>query len=91
VFRVWVPAHRSITVTVQADSRLHLALWGPRTRTVFEHGAARRRDLVASRGPGRRLQISASIGGGRGVIAYIDAWVDKTSLTGSFSLNARLH
>jgi Subtilase family len=91
VFRAWVPAHRSITVNVRGGRKVHLALWGPRTRTVFERGAALRRDLIASKGPGRTLRISAVNGARRGVLAYVDVWVGKNTLNSAFSLGARLH
>jgi len=48
VYRVWVPAGQTVTVTVSARAKLALQLWRPTTRTVQEQGAAKRRDLAAT-------------------------------------------
>jgi subtilisin family serine protease len=47
VYRLWVPAHKSATVTVRGDANVDLDAWAPSTRTVAEKGAALKRHLVA--------------------------------------------
>jgi hypothetical protein len=57
IYRVAVPAHRTLTAAMTPSANLTLALWGPRTKTVFEHGAALKRDLLAgSSKPGRAAE-----------------------------------
>jgi hypothetical protein len=90
LFRVWVPAHRTIAVNISSDSRVNLALWGPKTRTVFERGAARRRDLVSARGPGKALRVVGVNSGKKGVVAYIDTWLGKQSPDAAYSIRVRL-
>jgi hypothetical protein len=46
VYRVWVPGRRRVTATLQANGNAQLAGWAPKTKTVFERGAALTRDLV---------------------------------------------
>ena len=46
VYRVKVPAHAPLTVTMKPDANVNLELWGPLTATVAETGTARRRDLL---------------------------------------------
>jgi hypothetical protein len=47
VYRVWVAGRRATAITILPTADLDLALWGPRTESVFEGGSARRRDLKA--------------------------------------------
>jgi subtilisin family serine protease len=47
VYRVWVPAHSRIAAGARSSHNVNLALWGPRTRSVYERGASLRRDLLA--------------------------------------------
>jgi hypothetical protein len=90
VFRVWVPAHRTLRIQIHATPRVHLALWGPKTPTVYERGAALRRDLIASRPAAKNPLITARNSGRSGVLAYVDVWVDKTVLTAGYTLSAQL-
>jgi hypothetical protein len=53
VYRIWVPGHRTAVVALQpSGGDVDLALWGPRTVSVLEGGAAFRRDF---RGLSQRL------------------------------------
>jgi Subtilase family len=47
VYRVWVAGRRSTAITITPTADLDLAAWAPQTSSVFETGAARRRDLKA--------------------------------------------
>jgi hypothetical protein len=48
LYRVWVPGHRTLVATLRPNGDAQVAAWGPKTRTVFERGAALKRDLVAA-------------------------------------------
>ena len=90
VFRVALPPHSRLRVQVSASARTSLELWGPKTRTVYEKGAAKRRDLLAARGPSRKPHVSATNSGGKTVVAYVDAYLGKGVLDGRYSLRASL-
>ncbi len=46
VYRVWVPAHRSVSMSVRGSANVDLEGWRATTRSVTEKGAALRRDLA---------------------------------------------
>ena len=48
VYRVWVPAGKTVTATVHGTYNVDLEAWRPSTQSVTETGAAARRDLVGS-------------------------------------------
>ena len=50
VYRVWVPARRSVRVALRGPGA-GLELWASRTRSVFEGGSAAKRDLLGVRRP----------------------------------------
>src|SRR5581483_6521755 len=52
VYRIWVPAHRTVRVTVASEGRAAVRIWGPLTVSVNEGVKARRRDLRGPRGRG---------------------------------------
>ena len=57
VYRVWVPARSVLTATVRPRANVTVTAWRPTTRSVFEKGAVRRRDLIAtSAKAGTRLE-----------------------------------
>jgi hypothetical protein len=76
VYRIWVPGRRTVVATLRPNGDAQLALWGPRTKTVFERGAALSRDLIATsrrRGSARevvRVQNKAR----RGRYVYLDVF-----------------
>ena len=45
LYRIWVPPHRVVRVSVAADGEATARIWGPQTVSVNESLAARRRDL----------------------------------------------
>jgi subtilisin family serine protease len=81
VYRVWVPGRRITTVTLTPTADVDLALWGPRTSSVFESGSARRRDLRAlSERPGtRRETVRLKNVGKRGSYHYVEAAVGAST------------
>jgi subtilisin family serine protease len=63
IYRIWVPAHRTVHARVTSGSRLAAArIWGPKTVSIDEGLFARRRDL---KGP----SITA---GAQGFAAYVE-------------------
>jgi hypothetical protein len=62
LYRIWVPAHRTVRVQVSAAGRAAARIWGSQTVSVNEGLAARRRDL---KGP----SIKA---GKKGLAAYVE-------------------
>jgi hypothetical protein len=48
LYRLWVPAGRSVTVSARSAPSVRIRVWGPTTRSIEETGAAARRDLAAS-------------------------------------------
>ena len=53
VYRIWIPGRRSASIALQpSGGDVDLAAWGPRTKSVLETGAARKRDF---RGLSERL------------------------------------
>jgi Subtilase family len=76
VYRVWVPGRRVTTITLAPNADADLALWGPRTFSVFEGGAARKRDLrgFSERSGTRRETVRVRNVGRRGSYYYVEAY-----------------
>jgi hypothetical protein len=93
VYRVWVPGRSEVAATIRPDATANVdaALWAPTTSNVFERGAARRRDLVASSGrPGsRRELIQVENTTGRGYFAYLDVFPGRGIRSAAYSLGIR--
>lgn len=79
LYRIWVPAHRTVRVAVAAGGDAAARIWGPQTVSVGEGVAARRRDL---KGP----QMS---GGNRGSAAYVEVLPTGKSVLASYVLTVR--
>ena len=78
IYRIWVPAHETVRVKVSSGSRAAAArIWGPKTLSVNEGIAARRRDL---RGP----SITA---GKTGMQAYAEVLLTGSSSTATYVLS----
>jgi subtilisin family serine protease len=90
VYRVALPPHSRLRVRVSASAETNVELWGPKTRTVYEKGAAKRRDLIAGRGPSRTPQVSATNSSGKTRVVYVDVYLGKGVFDGSYSLHASL-
>ena len=76
MYRIWVPAHRTVRVKVTADGRAAARIWGPQTSSVNEGITARRRDL---RGPSIRAA-------GKGFAAYVEVLLTGRSTTAGYVL-----
>jgi hypothetical protein len=62
LYRIWVPAHRTIHLRVSGGGRVAARIWGPQTVSIDESIRPRRRDL---RGPTIRA-------GAKGEPAYVE-------------------
>jgi subtilisin family serine protease len=76
VYRIWVPAHRTVRVQVNAGGRAAARIWGPETNSIDEKLAGRRRDL---RGPRVRA-------GKHGFPAYVEVLLTGRSPSASYVL-----
>ncbi|HZT45721.1 MAG TPA: S8 family serine peptidase [Gaiellaceae bacterium] len=76
VYRIWVPAHRTVRVTVASEGRAAVRIWGPLTVSVNEGVKARRRDL---RGPRVRAN-------GAGFWAYAEVLLTGRSRDATYTL-----
>jgi hypothetical protein len=77
IYRIWIPAHRTVRVNVSSGGRAAARIWGPKTVSVTEGIAARRRDL---RGP----SITA---GKSGMQAYAEVLLTGSSSTANYVLS----
>jgi hypothetical protein len=80
VYRIWVPPRRTVRVGVAAAGRAVARIWGPRTRTVAERGAERRRDLL---GPEARADA-------RGFSAYVEVLPARRVGNARYTLSVRV-
>ncbi len=81
VYRVNVPAHSVLTVTMKPAANLNLRLWGPRTRSVTENGIDRLDDLLAdsSRTGAQAEAVRWTNRGKKAVVVYADVFFPPTS------------
>jgi Subtilase family len=89
VYRVWIPGRRTVTATVKPTADVRAALWAPGTKSVFEAGASRRRDLLASNAQrgGHKLRITNKRT--RGYFAYLDLFLGRKVSSASYQLSIR--
>jgi hypothetical protein len=88
IYRIWLPANRAVTVRVKGDRNIDLAVWGPRTATVFERGAAQRRDLLAfSTHRGTTVEKVVLKGKrARNTFGYADAYLPQKVADASYTI-----
>jgi hypothetical protein len=88
VYRAYVPAHGRLTVTLRPSANVDLEVWGPRTSTVFERGAAAKRDLLGmSAHRGARTERVILRGRGAGQYVYVDAFLGKGVRDAGYTLS----
>jgi hypothetical protein len=88
VYRVWLPAKGRLVVTVRPSANVSLQVWGRRTRTVFERGAAAARDLLGtSAHAGSRFERVTVKGRGTGQFVYVDVLLPKGVAQAPYSLS----
>ena len=79
LYRVWVPPHRRVRVSVSAGGDAVAHLWGPRTYTVDEPPALRKRDFMGS----------SITGGAVGRYAYAEVVLSGGSASATYVLSVR--
>jgi hypothetical protein len=88
LYRLWLPAKGKIVVTVRPNANVQLEIWGKKTITVFERGAAAKRDLLGtSAHAGARFERITLKGRGVGQFVYADVFLPKTVLQASYTLS----
>jgi Subtilase family len=88
VYRAWLPARGKLVVTVRPSANVSLEIWGQKTRTVFERGAAARRDLIGvSAHGGRRFERVTVKGRGVGQFVYVDVFLPKNVVQASYTVS----
>ena len=88
VYRFWVPAGKVVTAAVRPTANVSVSVWRTGTRSVFERGTRRRRDLVTtSARPGGRPEIvRVENKGRRGFFAYVDVFTARGVRSAQYSL-----
>ena len=87
VYRVWAPHGRRVTVTVEPAAGVDLALWGPRTRSVYERGTEQRRDLIAvSRHLGTSEERVVLARHRPSAFVYVDVALSRAAAGASYTL-----
>jgi hypothetical protein len=88
VYRILLPPRGQVRVTVRPTANVNLEIWGTQTRTVFERGAAARRDLLGSSAhAGKRFERVTLKGRGSPQYVYVDVFLPKTSVQAGYSLS----
>ena len=88
VYRIYLPAKGKVVVTVRPNANVSLELWGKKTTTVFEQGAAAKRDLLGvSAHAGARFERITLTGRGSAQFVYADVFLPKTGVQASYSLS----
>lgn len=79
VYRVFVPAGRSLRITVTPDTDVDLDVWKSTATSVFLNGAARTRNLLASSGKKGKAaeRVSVRNRAKTGFYAYLDVYLPR--------------
>ena len=88
VYRFWVPARREVTAVVKPTSDVSVAAWAVGTRSVYERGRAKARDLLSAsaRRGGRTETVRIENARDRGFYAYLDVFPAKGARSSRYSL-----
>ena len=89
VYRFWVPARREVVATVRPTADVTVAAWATGTRSVYERGRARRRDLIAAsaqRG-GRTETVRIENARRRGFFAYLDVFPARRTRSARYTVS----
>ncbi|MDX6511122.1 MAG: thermitase [Gaiellaceae bacterium] len=89
VYRVWVPAHKIVTVSTHASDNVDLEVWRSATRSVGESGAAAKRDLAAASAKKGTATDSVAVKNGtaRGAYYYADVFPGAKVGDATYTLN----
>ena len=79
VYRLYVPAGRTVQVTVTPDTDVDVDVWKPTASSVFLRGAARRRNLLATSGRDGRAAERVPVRNRTkaGFYAYLDVYLPR--------------
>jgi subtilisin family serine protease len=77
LYRIWVPAHKIVRVSVSSGGRATARIWGSQTVSVNEGLAARRRDLK-----GQSIRATT-----RGFAAYVEVLLTGRTTDASYTLS----
>ena len=77
VYRVWVPARRTVVVTVRSRRDVDVELWRAGTPTVYVKGAKRRRFLIDGSYTRGTDTVAVDNPTGAGRFAYLDVFLPK--------------
>ena len=78
LYRVWIPGRRAASIALQPSvGDVDLSAWGPRTRSVFESGTARKRDFrgLSERTGTKRERLRVRNRAKKGAYFYVEASV----------------
>ena len=79
LYRVWVPAHRRVSIRVAPTADADVELWNASTPSVLVTGAARRRHLLA--GSGRKGRAAEAVAyrnrSWRGTYVFLDVYLPE--------------
>ena len=90
VYRVFIPHKGRLVLRLTPNANVNLAVWGPKTRTVFEQGRALKRDLrAASARKGARTELIRLKNSGATVTVYVDAYLGRGVGGAQYSLSIR--
>ncbi len=90
VYRVFVPRNGRLTVRLKPNANVNLAIWGPKTRSVFERGKLLKRDLLAvGTKKGAKAELLRIKKSGRPRTLYIDAFLGRGIGGSQYSLSIR--
>jgi subtilisin family serine protease len=89
VYRTWIPAGKTLTVTLRGDDNVDLEVWTPTTQSVGEGGKARQRDRAGvSTKTGTRAEIlQVKNTAKRGAYYYVDVFPARGIGGASYSLS----
>jgi hypothetical protein len=93
VYRVWVPASKTVTVTLRGDANVDLEVWKPAARSVDETGASRKRDLagVSQRTGTAADAVAIKNATKRGAYYYADVFPGRGTGNASYTLAVTTH
>jgi Subtilase family len=88
VYRAYLPSKGRLVVTVRTNANVDLEVWGRHTRTVFERGAAARRDLLGMAAHrGSRFERVTIHGRGVAQYVYVDVFLPKAQRQADYSVS----
>jgi subtilisin family serine protease len=82
LYRLWVPAHRRVTVAAHSTPSVRLRVWRPGTNSISEPARAAKRDLAAS----GTTRVLAENDSSRGGYYYVDVRLAHGVGNGSYEL-----